>query len=114
MAKNWNFTEALEVIKKGKDHEAIADIARRFPVFAVLAAKTVTGDAEALMELVSYLPEYNTVGKVNTRIKEGTKIELSDDDTEDDNAGDDDAEADDEPKTTKAPVKDTKSQIYLS
>ena len=39
MANNWTAAKALETIRKGTNKEAIADIARRFPLFAIATAR---------------------------------------------------------------------------
>lgn len=79
MAKNWNITEVVKVIKEGTDKESIMDIGRRFPLLHGLVAKMVSGDVEATVELFEAMPEYNTAGKINTRLKDGVVATTSDD-----------------------------------
>lgn len=54
MAKNWTAKEAAQVIREGKDLEAIKDIGSRFPIFAVMAAgNDVFAFAEGIPESIS-------------------------------------------------------------
>lgn len=66
MAKNWKVAEAVLAIKEG-DKSAIADIGRRFPLFAVAAAQ-VNDEAIAILEC---LPDYCTARKIESVLKEG-------------------------------------------
>lgn len=71
MAKNYTFTEAVEIIAKGKDLEAIADLGRRYPVLVQKVAVVATKAGEAFVDLMGYMPDYLTANKVNTAIKSG-------------------------------------------
>lgn len=66
MAKNWKVAEAVNAIRNG-DKDAIADIGRRFPLFAVNAA-TVNDGAMGLIEAI---PEFITVRKMESVLKKG-------------------------------------------
>ena len=66
MAKNWKVAEAINAIRNG-DKDAIADIGRRFPLFAVNAA-TVNDGAMGLIEAI---PEFITVRKMESVLKKG-------------------------------------------
>lgn len=73
MAKNWTIKEAFVAIKNG-DMESIMDLGKRFPLATNLITRlTVTKDNPAIGQFVSLLPDYNTVGKLNTVLKEGVK-----------------------------------------
>ena len=47
MAKSWTAAEAIVVIREGKDMEAIYDISKRFPMFAMACVNVKT------LELIS-------------------------------------------------------------
>lgn len=83
MAKNWSVSEAVKAINAG-DKEAIADIGKRFPQFAVAAAK-VNGN-EGAMTIFGALPEHVTARKVEAILKDGvdedTDAETTDEDEE--------------------------------
>lgn len=64
MAKNWTVGQAARAIHAG-EKEAIFDIGRRFPLFAVLAAQA---NAPAL-EIFDAMPEYMTARKVESILK---------------------------------------------
>lgn len=78
MAKNWKVGEAVEAVKAG-DKEAIMDIGRRFPLFAVLAAQT----NEAGVQLLNMVPDYVTARKIEMGLKEGVAETGDSDDAED-------------------------------
>ena len=68
MAKNWRPGDALEVIRAGEDKEAIADICRRFPMFAINA----TSEA-GLIELIKAIPSHISARQINKGLIEGVK-----------------------------------------
>lgn len=80
MAKNYTFSEAVAIIAKGTDLEAITDIGRRYPVLAHKVAVVATKAGEAFVDLVGYMPDYLTANKVNTAIKAGIAESGSDTD----------------------------------
>lgn len=69
MAKNYTLTEAVEIIAKGTDLEAMADIGKRFPVLAIKVANVAAKAGESFVDLMNYMPEHLTANKVNTVIK---------------------------------------------
>lgn len=69
MAKNYTFEEAVKIIAKGTDMEAITDIGRRYPILATKVAVVVAKAGEDFVDLMSYMPDYLTANKVNTAIK---------------------------------------------
>lgn len=89
MAKNYTFNEAVKIIAKGTDLEAITDIGRRYPVLAHKVAVVTAKTGEEFVDLMGYMPDYLTANKVNTAIKAG--ITESGSDAED--AEDTEAEA---------------------
>ena len=60
--RNWNVKEAVQVLNEGTDKEAIKEIVKHFPMFAVIAAST---DFNGLAQS---LPDSVTVRKVEMTI----------------------------------------------
>ena len=71
MAKNYAFNEAVKIIAKGTDLEAITDIGRRYPVLAHKIAVVTAKAGEEFIDLMNYMPDYLTANKVNVAIKAG-------------------------------------------
>ena len=93
MAKNWKVAEAVNAIRDG-DKDAIADIGRRFPLFAVNAA-TVNDGAMGLIEAI---PEFITVRKMESVLKKG--VDDSEVESEEDEIDEEEEEV--KPKKKKA------------
>lgn len=74
MAVNYTLGQAFKKIADGTDTEAIADIARRFPMVAVNCAKLVD-KADVVGPLFDSLPDYLTARKV----EKGLRGSVSDD-----------------------------------
>lgn len=74
MAVNYTLGQAFNKIADGTDTEAIADIARRFPMVAVNCAKLVD-KADVIGPLFDSLPDYLTARKV----EKGLRGPVSDD-----------------------------------
>ena len=74
MAVNYTLGQAFHKIADGTDTEAIADIARRFPMVAVNCAKLVD-KADVIGPLFDSLPDYLTARKV----EKGLRGPVSDD-----------------------------------
>lgn len=68
MAKNWRPGDALDVIRAGEDKEAIVDICRRFPMFAINA----TSEA-GLIELIKAIPSHISARQINKGLIEGVE-----------------------------------------
>lgn len=83
MAKNYTFNEAVKIIAKGTDLEAITDIGRRYPVLAHKIAVVTAKAGEEFVDLMGYMPDYLTANKVNTAIKAGITESGSDENAED-------------------------------
>lgn len=83
MAKNYTFNEAVKIIAKGTDLEAITDIGRRYPVLAHKITVVTAKAGEEFVDLMGYMPDYLTANKVNTAIKAGIAESGSDEDAED-------------------------------
>lgn len=78
MARNYSLAEAVDIIVKGKDMEAIADIGRRYPILAVKISALAAIAGEQFNEFMSYIPEHISANKVNSIIKIKKDIEGSD------------------------------------
>lgn len=83
MAKNYAFNEAVKIIAKGTDLEAITDIGRRYPVLAHKIAVVTAKAGEEFIDLMNYMPDYLTANKVNAAIKAGITESDSGENTED-------------------------------
>ena len=79
MAVNYTLGQAFHKIADGTDTEAIADIARRFPMVAVNCAKLVD-KADVIGPLFDSLPDYLTARKV----EKGLRGPVSDDEPAED------------------------------
>ena len=77
MAVNYSIGQAFEVIAKGEDVEAIADIARRFPMVAIHCAK-LTGVADVAGPLLGAIPAYVSARKVEKAFKVGASDDVED------------------------------------
>lgn len=77
MAVNYSIGQAFDVIAKGEDVEAIADIARRFPMVAIHCAK-LTGVAEVAGPLLGAIPAYVSARKVEKVFKVGASEDVED------------------------------------
>ena len=100
MATNYTVGQAFDVINEGKDVEAIADIARRFPLVAVYSAK-LAPVAGAASELLNSLPDYMTARKVEKGLRGAIGADIDD---EADAETEDETEAEAEP-ADEAPKK---------
>lgn len=90
--KNWTVKEAAKVIRENKDAEAIKEIVKHFPLFAVIVAgKDFDGLTDAM-------PEHMTVRKIENELNNGSTGDVEDDE---DQAEDDAAAEDLENMSTK-------------
>lgn len=106
MAQNWNVKQALAAINKG-NKEAITDIGRRFPLTSNILARI--GEDKAAGELINAIPDYITVRKIESILKDGVQVDDSDNDVDvDDEIEADEIEADEKP--AKKAAKATKSE----
>ena len=77
MAVNYSIGQAFDVIAKGEDVEAIADIARRFPMVAIHCAK-LAGVADVAGPLLGAIPAYVSARKVEKAFKVGVSDDVED------------------------------------
>ena len=84
MAKNWTVKEASIVLANGKSKEDILDLGKRFPLATVVISKVGAGCAApgAFMELMKAMPDYLTMNKLNSALKDGS-VSAEDADIED-------------------------------
>lgn len=83
--KNWTVKEAAKVIRENKDAEAVKEIVKHFPLFAVIVAgKDFDGLTDAM-------PEHMTVRKIENELNNGSAGDVEDDEdqAEDDTAAED-------------------------
>jgi hypothetical protein len=98
MAKSYSVAEAVKVLAENKDHEAVMDITRRYPMVAVRAARIIGQAGNDFVEFMSFMPEYLSANKVNGSIK---KSLFGDKDPETESEADDDSAEDEMPKPEK-------------
>lgn len=58
MARSYTIGEAAKILAEGKDFEAVGDLGRRFPIFTNKFMQAMTGDKDAIVEFVGYIPDY--------------------------------------------------------
>jgi hypothetical protein len=85
--KNWTVKEAAKVIRENKDAEAVKEIVKHFPLFAVIVAgKDFDGLTDAM-------PEHMTVRKIENELNNGSTgdadVEDDEDQAEDDTTAED-------------------------
>ena len=103
MARNYTLSEAVDIIVKGEDMEAITDIGRRFPVLATKIAGLAAIAGERFNDFASYIPEHVSANKVNGMIKKAIGEDSGD-------AEDTDEEAATKPAAKKAEKPATKKK----
>lgn len=86
MARNYTLSEAVDIIVKGTDMDAITDIGRRFPVLAMKIAGLAVVAGEQFNDFASYIPEYVSANKVNGMIKKAIGEDSGDDEGADEEA----------------------------
>lgn len=64
MAQSYTLGEAAKILADGKDFEAVGDLHRRFPIFTHKLMNAMSGDKDAIVEFVSYIPDYVNPRKV--------------------------------------------------
>lgn len=67
--KNYTLKEAVEIIAKGKDLEAIADLGKRFPILSIKIARLTAKAEKEIVDFMQYMPEYLTIKKVSNAVK---------------------------------------------
>lgn len=67
--KNYTLKEAVEIIAKDEDLEAIADLGKRFPILSIKIARLTAKAEKEIIDFIQYMPEYLTIKKVNNAVK---------------------------------------------
>lgn len=80
MAKNWTLKEAVAVITKGTNKEAIQELGKKFPLTSIAIAKM--GNNAGIETLFGGMPEHMTMLKMERSLKEGIS-ETTDEEDED-------------------------------
>lgn len=79
MAQNWNVKQAYAAIKNG-EKDSMIDIGRRFPL--AMAALIKVGESDAIENLFSTFPDHLTMRKIENALREGVKVDDSDNEVE--------------------------------
>lgn len=79
MAQNWNLKQAYAAIKNG-EKDSMIDIGRRFPLAMVALVKV--GESDAIENLFNTFPDHLTMRKIENALREGVKVDDSDNDVE--------------------------------
>jgi len=79
MAQNWNVKQAYAAIKNG-EKDSMIDIGRRFPL--AMAALIKVGESDAIENLFNTFPDHLTMRKIENALREGVKVDDSDNDVE--------------------------------
>lgn len=69
MATNYTFAQAVKVLQKMDDLEAVQDITRRFPIASIVSSKVVAAAGDDFIKLLDVMPEYLTMRKVESGFK---------------------------------------------
>lgn len=85
MAKNYTFSEAVEIISKGENFEEIAEIGKKFPVLSHMITVVATKAGDDFVNLMKFMPEHVTMNKVNSAIKSSFGATVSDEAVTEDN-----------------------------
>lgn len=79
MAQNWNLKQAYAAIKIG-EKDSMIDIGRRFPL--AMAALIRVGESDAIENLFNTFPDHLTMRKIENALREGVKVDDSDNEVE--------------------------------
>lgn len=69
MATSYTFAQAVKVLQKMDDLEAVQDITRRFPIASIVSSKVVAAAGDDFIKLLDVMPEYLTMRKVESGFK---------------------------------------------
>lgn len=81
MAQSYTLGEAAKILAEGKDFEAVGDLHRRFPIFTHKLMNAMSGDKDAVVEFMSYIPDYVNPRKVE-KVITAEPVEQPDENTE--------------------------------
>lgn len=83
MAQNWNVKQAYAAIKNG-EKDSMIDIGRRFPL--AMAALIKVGESDAIENLFNAFPDHLTLRRIENALREGVKVDDSDNEVEEEAA----------------------------
>ena len=81
MAQSYTLGEAAKILAEGKDFEAVGDLHRRFPIFTHKLMNAMSGDKDAVVEFMSYIPDYVNPRKVE-KVITANPVEQPEEDAE--------------------------------
>lgn len=81
MAQSYTLGEAAKILAEGKDFEAVGDLHRRFPIFTHKLMNAMSGDNDAVVEFMSYIPDYVNPRKVE-KVITANPVEQPEEDAE--------------------------------
>lgn len=81
MAQSYTLGEAAKILAEGKDFEAVGDLHRRFPIFTHKFMNAMSGDKDAVVEFMSYIPDYVNPRKVE-KVITANPVEQQEEDAE--------------------------------
>lgn len=81
MAQSYTLGEAAKILAEGKDFEAVGDLHRRFPIFTHKLMDAMSGDKDAVVEFMSYIPDYVNPRKVE-KVITANPVEQPEEDAE--------------------------------
>lgn len=105
MAKNYTIAEAAQIIAENRDHEALTDLGKRYPLLTQKIARVAVKAGEDFVDLMSFMPEYLSANKVNSSIKKMLDEALDAEDIDDEDVED---EAEEKPAKKATPKKAAK------
>ena len=108
MARSYTIGEAAKILAEGKDFEAVGDLGRRFPIFTNKFMQALTGDKDAIVEFVSYIPDYVNPRKMEKQITAGP--ETSDEEVVEEEQDAEEEAPKEEPKTKKRRARKAKAE----
>ena len=108
MARSYTIGEAAKILAEGKDFEAVGDLGRRFPIFTNKFMQALTGDKDAIVEFVSYIPDYVNPRKMEKQITAGP--ETSDEEVVEDEQDAEEEAPKEEPKPKKRRARKAKAE----
>lgn len=79
MAQNWNVKQAYAAIKND-EKDSMIDIGKRFPL--AMAALIKVGESDAIENLFNTFPDHLTMRKIENALREGVKVDDSDNEVE--------------------------------
>ena len=81
MAKNWLVNEMVEALRNGSVAEK-EDIGRRFPLTTQLVVGIIVRQDEDAEKILGAMPEYMSVRKIETVLKNGKDVDDVEEDEE--------------------------------